>query len=264
MAEHGKAIVTGASGAVGSALTDYLTATGWEVVAWDRTAVSPTDPVDMESYLQFEFPDALFHLAIATQPTGLSNESWAINVEWSETLARLSRQQGIQFVFTSSVMVFTDDARGPFTVASAADATEGYGYEKRVAEERVLAVNPRAVVARLGWQIGDAPGSNNMIDFFEQQMAEHGQIRASRRWYPATSFVQDTAVALTRLTDNGRGLFLLDSNKQWTFYEIATALNEKHGNRWQIVPTDDFVYDQRMIDERARMPSLQDRLPTLP
>ncbi len=256
-------MITGASGAVGTALASFLRQQGWEVVAWDRTAVSLTDVPDMESYLEHEFPDVLFHLATAVEDTGLENESWVVNVEWSEALARLCRQIGIQFVFTSSVMVFTNEAKGPFKPESQPDAAEGYGYEKRMAEQRVLKVNPRAVVARLGWQIGEAAGSNNMIDFFARQMAEQGEIRASRQWYPATSFLADTAVTLARLSKNGRGLYLLDSNEKWTFYEIATALNDRHGNPWRIVPTDDFVYDQRMIDPRSRMPSLRARLSAL-
>ncbi|MCA9933546.1 MAG: sugar nucleotide-binding protein [Ardenticatenaceae bacterium] len=259
-----KAMITGASGAVGSVLARFLQEQDWEVVAWDRTAVSLTDLPDIRSYLEFEFPDVLFHLATDSESTGIENESWVVNVAWSENLARLCRQLGIQFVFTSSVMVFTNDANGPFTVEAEPDAAEGYGYEKRTAEQRVLKVNPRAVIARLGWQIGDAPGSNNMIDFFARQMEEQGEIRASRQWYPATSFLADTAVSLTRLSNNGRGLYLVDANERWNFYEIATALNELHGRPWRIIPTDDFVYDQRMIDGRSHMPSLRKRLSTLP
>ncbi len=259
-----KAIVTGASGAVGTALVSFLRERGWEVVAWDRTAVSLTDRPDMESYLEYEFPHVLFHLATAVEDTGLENESWQVNVEWPETLARLCRQIGIRFVFTSSVMVFSDSAPGPFTPESPPDAAEGYGYEKRMAEQRVQKVNPQSVVARLGWQIGDAPGSNNMIDFLARQMREQGEIRASRRWLPATSFLADTAVALARLAENGRGLYLLDSNEKWNFYDIVTALNERHGRSWHITPTDDFVFDQRMIDRRSYMPSLRARLLTLP
>ena len=257
-------MITGASGAVGGTLAHLLQGQGWDVVAWDRTAVSLTDLPDMQSYLEFEYPDILFHLATATEPTGLENESWVVNVEWTENLARLCRQLGIQFVFTSSVMVFSNDAKGPFTPESQPDAAEGYGYEKRTAEQRVLTVNPRAIVARLGWQIGDTPGSNNMIDFFTRQMAEEGEIRASRQWYPAASFLEDTAVALTHLSNNGRGLYLLDANERWNFYEIATTLNELHGRPWRITPTDDFVYDQRMFDGRSRIPSLRERLPGLP
>ncbi len=254
-----QAIITGVNGAVGTALEAQLLADGHEVTGWDRTAVPPKDLPAAEQFLQATQPDILFHLAVASQSTGKENEGWWINVEWPTQLARLCYQRNIRFVFTSSVMVFTDDAIGPFTPDSQPDAREGYGYEKLTAERQVRAANPDAVIARLGWQIGDAPGSNNMIDF----LAKQDVVRASEKWFPACSFLADTAVALQSLTYAAPGLYLLDSNGRWNFYEIAAALNNLHGNQWRIEKTADFVYDQRMRDPRANMPLLDKRLPSL-
>ncbi len=257
-----KTLLTGASGGLGIALTRHLQSYNIQTIPWDRRAV-PIDNEDrIRTFLRESAPDILFHLATASQPTGRENEGWLVNVEWTTTLARLTAEMGIRFVFTSSIMVFTDDAKGPFTPDSSPDAREGYGYEKFVAEERTLAY-PNTVVARIGWQIGDAPGTNNMLDFFHNQ-SQNGPIGASTRWYPATSFTADTAAALYRLSQGVPGRYLLDSNEKWTFYEIATALNTLHGNRWHIPPNEDFVYDQRMIEPRAGMPSLKVRLPQLP
>jgi dTDP-4-dehydrorhamnose reductase len=259
-----KAIITGARGTVGSALSKHLTAEGHQVTAWDRSVVPIDRYQPMEDFVRQERPDALFHLAIASRSTGVPNESWLVHYEWTSELAWITRQLGIRFVFTSSVMVFSDNAKGPFTPDSKPDAAEGYGYEKRMAERRVFDQNHDAIVARLGWQIGEARGSNNMIDFFERQTSEHGRIQASRKWYPACSFVRDTAPALLWLASAAPGLYMIDSNTRWTFYEITCALNEKHGGRWNVVANDDFVFDQRMIDPRVPIPSLQHTLPALP
>jgi dTDP-4-dehydrorhamnose reductase len=70
--------------------------------------------------------------------------------------------------------------------------------------------------------------------------------------------------ALHGLASAEPGLSMLDSNERWTFYEIACALNARHGGRWQVEPSEDFVFDQRMRDERIRLPSLKERLPGLP
>ena len=225
-------------------------------------------PIDryrpMEDFVRRERPDVLFHLAIASRSTGVANESWLVNYEWTSELAWIARQLGVRFVFTSSVMVFSDNAKGPFTVNSVPDASQGYGNEKRMAEQRVFQQNPEAIVARLGWQIGEKAGSNNMIDFFEKKATAGEDIAASRKWYPACSFVGDTASALAWLGSAKPGLYLIDSNTRWNFHEIASALNEKHGRRWKIVANDSFVFDQRMIDPRVPIPSLQRTLPTLP
>ncbi|MFW5748617.1 MAG: sugar nucleotide-binding protein [Chloroflexota bacterium] len=258
-----KAIITGSSGAVGTALRAHLEDNGAHVIGWDRNRVPVTDTTAMEQFVRLEGADVLFHLATASQPTGIDNEDWIVHAEWTAQLARLTRALRVPFVFTSSVMVFTDDAKGPFTPGSTPDARSGYGYEKLMGEKRALEINPGAVVARLGWQIGSGPGSNNMIDHLVKQQAEHGEIRASRRWYPACSFLADTADALGRLSASAPGLYLLDSNRRWTFYAIVNALNAHHGGAWQVVPDDAFVYDQRMVDPRAGLPSLKERLPAL-
>lgn len=254
-----KAIITGINGAVGTALKAQLVAAGHLVVGWDRTAVLPNDLNAAEQFLQATQPDVLFHLAVASQSTGKENEGWLINVAWPTQLARLCRQLDIRFVFTSSVMVFTDNAVGPFTPESVPDARDGYGYEKLIAEQQVRVANPEAVIARLGWQIGESPGSNNMIDFLAKQEV----VRASEKWFPACSFLADTAVALQSLAHATPNLYLLDSNGRWNFYQIATALNDLHGTPWRIEKTADFIYDQRMRDPRPNMPLLDKRLPSL-
>ena len=64
-----------------------------------------------------------------------------------------------------------------------------------------------------------------MIDFLERQVREHGRINASRRWLPACSFLPDTAEALWSALSQPAGLYQVDSNARWSFFDIATALN---------------------------------------
>lgn len=258
-----KILMTGARGTVGRAVVEQGRRQGCEVVAWDRAAAPPEDPGAAQRMVEQTRPDALMHLAVPSQGTGRPDEGRLVNIEWTERLARLAARAGVPFVFTSTVMVFTDHARGPFTPASEPDARDGYGGEKREAEARARAANPNAVVARLGWQIGSTTGSNNMLDHLERQAREHGEIRASTRWLPACSFVEDTAAALLRLIRQPGDLYLLSSNERWNFFEIVSALNAHHGGRWRVTPTEDFVYDQRMLDPRPGLPSLAARLPGL-
>jgi dTDP-4-dehydrorhamnose reductase len=258
-----KALITGARGTVGEALSRRLSAQGHAVTAWDRSVVPIDDYHAMEAFVRAEAPDVVYHLAVASRPTGRQNESWLVNYEWTSELAWITRVLGVRFVFTSSVMVFSNDARGPFTKDSVPDAPEGYGYEKRKAEERVRFQNPDAVIARLSWQIGDAPGSNNMIDYFTRKARELGRVPVSTRWYPAAAFLSDTADALIALSKMPADIYMLDSNERFTFYDIARALDRLHGGAWDVTPTEDFVFDQRMRDRRVFMPSLAVRLPEL-
>lgn len=258
-----KVLVTGLGGTVGQALAARLRAERHEVVGWDRAAV-PIDRYDaMDRFVAETGPDAIVNLAIASRPTGRPDESWLVNHDWPSELAWICRQRGVRFVHASSVMVFSDRAEGPFTVESAPDATEGYGHEKRAAEGRVAYQNPDAVIARLGWQIGAAPGSNNMIDFLEKRTREQGHVAASARFLPACSFLPDTAAALCRAIAAPPGLYQVDSNRGHSFLAIARALSALYGGRWPVVEASEPAQDQRMIDPRLEVPPLGARLPAL-
>ncbi|ATB27339.1 sugar nucleotide-binding protein [Melittangium boletus] len=259
-----KALVTGAGGTVGARLCEDLERWGVEVVRWPRERVPVDDYWAMEHFVRSVAPDVLFHLATASRPTGRANESWFITYEWTSELAWICRQVGVRFVFASTAMVFSDHAPGPFTVDSVPDASEGYGYEKRRAEERVFQQNPEARVVRLGWQIDEHPSGNNMLAALEAQARERGWVEASTRWFPACSFLDDTVRALQALAWAEPGLYLLDANERWSFHDIVRALNARRGGSWRVEPTEHFVFDQRMMDDRVVLPSLQKRLPDLP
>ncbi len=258
-----KAIVTGASGTLGKVLVNTLAQQGYEAIPWDRSRVPIDDYTSMMAFVSGHRPDVLFHLAIASQSTGRDNEQWLVNYEWPSELAWICKELGIRLVYTSTAMVFSDHNKGPHTLDSVPDAAEGYGYVKRMSEERVFYQNPDAIIARLGWQIGKAPGSNNMIDFFDKNMKEQGQVSCSTRWLPACSFLEDTALALLSLVNKEKGLYMIDANDHWNFFEIASALNALHGDIWNIVPNEDFIYDQRMIDDRVNIPLISTHLPHL-
>ncbi|MGB3076482.1 MAG: sugar nucleotide-binding protein, partial [Chitinophagales bacterium] len=176
-------------------------------------------------------------------------------------LAWITRKLNVKFVFTSTNLVFSNRQSGPFDTTSKPDAESGYGYEKRMAEERVRSQNPDALIARLGWQIGHAAGSNNMIDYLQRHMDESGIIRANVNWKPACSFIEDSCHRLLDLALNDApSLYMIDANTRWNLFEIATALNHQHGNRWKILPFAGENIDNRMNDERINIPALDQRL----
>lgn len=260
-----KILVTGSHGTLGQALCQHLREQGHCVVGWDRTHVSTEHYAVMDAYIRGVAPDVLFHLAVASAlpSSAASAESWRINHDWPSELAWICRQQGIRFVFTSTALVFSNAKTGPFDLAAEPDAAAGYGYEKRMAEQRVLAQNPDSRVVRLGWQIGEHAGSNNMVDFLERQMQAQGHIAASSAWYPACSFLPDTCAALLQVQAMPPGLYMADSNRHWAFFEIVQALAQQRGAHWQVQANTDYIYDQRLLDPRLVLPPLSVRLPGL-
>ncbi|MCX9158172.1 sugar nucleotide-binding protein [Niveibacterium sp. 24ML] len=260
-----KLLVTGSSGTLGTAVNRAAVAAGHQFIGWNRQAADPLTPASHPAYIDAIAPDAILHLAVAATSTGRDNEGWRTTVDWSLGLADYAAQRGLPLVFTSTALVFDNSLSGPFTLASATNAREGYGFEKRCAEHGVLLRHPGgARVARLGWQIDPQGSGNNMVAHAHREMAAHGAIGASRRWQPACSFVDDTATALLRLIDAPPGLYMLDSNRDGaSFADILRALSQTFGYHWQIAENEDYVYDQRLIDPRHGMPALAVHLPSL-
>ena len=256
-------LITGANGTVGTALCEAIRAKGNRAIGWDRSRVRPGDEWAAKAYVEGIAPSAIFHLAMPSVPTGMENEGWIVNEKWTADIATAAAERDIPFVYVSTVMVYTNHAVGPFTPDVPPDEAEGYGGGKRRGELAALGANPESRIARLGWQIGRARGGNNMIEFLEKQQEERGEITASTKWLTGTSFVDDTANGLLAVAGFASGTYHVGSNTRWNFFEIVSALNAVHGNRWNVRATEDFVYDQRLMDERVPMPRLEDRLPLL-
>ena len=117
--------------------------------------------------------------------------------------------------------------------------------------------------AGFGWQIGTGPGGNNMVEYLRKQQLEKGKVSASRKWLPACSTLADTSQLLTKVLALPGGTYMVDSNRRWTFYDIARAINDRYNFGWQVEACDDFVFDQRMQDERLPAPPLSAHFPLL-
>lgn len=237
-----KAIITGMNGTVAPVVARRLRRTGTSVVAWDRAAVAVDDDRAIDRFLNEHRPDLFFH--IATGPP-----------EWAERIARRCTAGGIRLVYTGSVSVFGEAQVGPFGVEDMPEPSDDYGAYKLDCEQRVRAACPGAVIARLGWQIGDAPGSNNMLDFFAKSADPDGTLRLSTRWIPACAFLKDTASALVQLASDASaaGVYHLEANPGLGLFAIGTMLSARHENRWNVVAVDQPVRCNLMRDERIEV-----------
>ena len=249
-------VVTGASGTVGTAVTEDLAARNDEVVVWDRTRVSTRRYAQMEAFLRETAPDRVVHLAFAAR-AGSEAEAWAVDVEWVHELAWACRTLRIPWVHVSTVLVFAPWQNGPFRSDTIPAEADGYGGRKREAEARARAQDPNVRIVRLGWQIGK--GGNQMAAWLEERAAK-GPVCASTVWQPACSFLDVTAAALVRAFDVPPGLYQVDSNAGWSFYDIAGALARFRGADWVIEADQAFQQDQRMVDPWLEVPLLNERL----
>lgn len=237
-----RAIITGSHGAVAPFFIQECEKRGIEVIIFDRTKVDILDYNQVFSFIEQTKPDLFFH--IATGP-----------LKWISNIVSCCAQLNIKMIYISTVSIFREDGTGPYTLDSVPDAVDGYGVYK-LQGEKICKEYGNRLTARLGWQIGEEEGTNNMMDFLIKQHRERGFIGASSIWYPSCSFLPDTAKTVVDLAIHEKGLFQINANDKYNFYEIVNGLNKKYHMNWDVRKEDSFGRDDRMIDERVSIKKL--------
>lgn len=238
-----KVILTGLNGTVAPWISKHYTTNGYEVIPYDREVV----PVDhYEAILRFieqHDPRVVIHCALGP-------------VEWAEMLAKICYMLQITFVYISTVSVYGNHQKGPFVVTDVAEPTDDYGKYKKDCEDRCLAINPKTYVLRLGWQIGYDEYQNQMLNYIHQAMKKDGVCTLSSRFYPSVSFLEDTAAAIYQVVLNlPPSLYLVNSNHQYSLYEIGLYLKRLHP-LIKIKEDTQFQLDNRMFDVRVPIKKL--------
>lgn len=239
-----KFLLTGMNGTVAPAIAAELEAQGHAVVAWDRSVLPYSTLAEVQAAFDQVKPDAVMHFAMGS-------------TDWAAWMASECQRRGLRFLHTSSVSVYGASQVGPFTIEDAPHPDDDYGRYKLEGEQKVLASNPSAAVFRIGWQIGDAPGNNNMIDYFDRQMREKGVIQASTLWIPGASRLVDTAECLVRhFLEGYQGIYHVDGNPGFNLYELALESKQRLGTDWVIEPIEGMVRNHRMTDPRITIRAL--------
>ncbi|MBN8645083.1 MAG: sugar nucleotide-binding protein [Planctomycetes bacterium] len=244
------ALVTGMNGTVAPALASVLRASGWRVTPWDRSSDPVDDRAVVERVLERCRPDWVCHVATGSP-------------DWAEWIAQWCGANRTRLMWTSTVSIYADSTPAPLGVDAPALANDDYGRYKADCERRVRGACPSALVPRLGWQIGEAPGSNTMTDYlFRTAREKDGIVEASEAWIPSTAWLGDTATAIAGLMTRGaEGPFQLEGNGAGlSMFDLATAVNRKFAAGWTIVQTRTPAMDRRMHDPRVSMGQVRDRL----
>ena len=234
-----KIMITGMNGTVAPVLADALQTDGHRIIPWDRSSIPVDDAVSVKKFIGNEKPDWFFHLATGSQ-------------EWAELIAGICHAQKIKFLYTSSVSVFAAQQQGPFSIKDIPRPGDDYGRYKLNCERQVQTACSGALIVRLGWQIGTTAGGNHMTAYLDKICQAQGHIAASTNWYPACSFLSDTAAGLVHIMQHfSAGLYHLDSNPGLSFHEIATGLRQMQNAPWIISRDRIPVQNNRLIDKRV-------------
>lgn len=210
-----RVLVTGLNGTVAHKVATILESKGIVIVPYNREFISTTDASEIETFIKTVKVDACLHFA-----TG--------SVEWTRLLADITNKLKIKFIFISTVMVFDSKTQqAPFKPSDPLLGNGDYAAYKIKSEEALKSYN-HVSIARLGWQIDYLTQTNNMLNFLKTQIETKGVYKASHNWFPACSFIKDTALGLHEILYLEPGIYHLDSNDGVSMVEIVKFLSTIH------------------------------------
>lgn len=207
-----RALVIGASGQVGAALTARLRERGHDVVGTHHSVQQPglrpldlTDIAATEGLIEEVEPDWV------VCPGGLTavdycethpDEAMAVNRDAPGAAARAAAKRGAGFVFFSTDYVF-DGTAGPYAEDDPVNPLSVYGRSKLEGERRAVEENPRTIVIRTTVVYGPEPQGKNSVYQMLKRASNGEPIRAPRDQITNPTYNVDLAAATVELIEGG-------------------------------------------------------------
>ncbi len=177
-------------------------------------------------------------------------ESAAVNVEGTHTVARVAAELGMRLVFFSTDYVF-DGAAGPYREDAVPNPINEYGRQKRAAEEGVLAASEDHLVVRVCGVYGyEAAGKNFVMSFVRRARAGE-RLRVPSDQWGNPSYVEDVAAAVRALAAAGqRGVWHVAARDYLSRADFARCICREFG-----VPEEAFeAVSSEALQQRAPRP----------
>ncbi len=236
-------VLTGASGILGGGFVSALH--GQRLVCLDRSALRCARLTDRLAELA---PALVINCAADTDVEGAETapaHSFATNAELPEALARAAAACGAEMVHFSSTGCYGDWKQTPYTEDDPLRPTTVHHRSKAAGEERVLRAHPRALVLRLGWVFGGAPGQRK--NFVGARLWE-AEGKDTLGCNPAQSGcptpVEDVVAQVLALTDAGiTGVAnCVGTGPPVSRLDYVAAILAAAGSRTRVVPV---IYPRR-------------------
>jgi dTDP-4-dehydrorhamnose reductase len=234
-------LITGASGLVGSRFVE-LKSPDFEILPVDINTFDITDKASVEKYILDNKPTAIIHFAGYTDVEGAEKErgqesgpAWEVNVLGTRNVSEAANKNGVYMVHISTDFVFkgSEEDKGPYSEDKALPTSnEGigwYGWTKKLAEDEVRKVHPKAAIARISYPFrakfdSKKDFARNIIFLFEQGTLY--PLFSDQFITPA--FIDDVAAGLNILvTKKLPGVFHLVCTGVTTPQEFGNYLLEK-------------------------------------
>lgn len=193
-------LVTGAAGLVGRALVEHCSASGDEVLAFDRHALDIGDMAAVQRVVWNTRPDAIINCAAWTDVDGCESDpekAARVNSFGPENLARAARDVDAVLVTISTDYVFDGAKEGFYTQRDQPSPISVYGKYKLGGERRAQTMYARTIVVRSGYIFG--PGGKNFLSNVIARAERGEKLKAIGDYWGTPTYGHDLAIRLREL-----------------------------------------------------------------
>jgi dTDP-4-dehydrorhamnose reductase len=225
------ALITGAGGLLGRALTDLLAASGWRVVALARADLDITREDDVRNAIEAHRPDVVFNCAATPDVDRCEREpemAFEVNERGPRWLARHAVRVGAEIVHVSTDYVFDGKKEGFYTQEDEPGPLSVYARSKLAGEMAVREEAERFYIVRSSWIFG-AGGKN-----FGSRVVELARSGARLKGVTDQTSIPTYAPDLARRIEEvvalrAHGLYQVTNTGPTSWYEFARLALERAG-----------------------------------
>ncbi|MGW7592263.1 SDR family oxidoreductase [Streptomyces rubiginosohelvolus] len=233
-------LIVGGSGFLGSELVRQAKAAGHTTVATYATKPGNSIP-DAWRRLDLRDAESLDSVVAAAQPRVVINASsgradWAITAEGPVQLALVTAKRGTPLVHVSTDAVFSGAGTARYDESRLPDPVTPYGAAKAAAETGILAVHPKAVVARTSLIIGHGLSVHERLVHELATGTTDGALYTDDIRCPV--HVSDLAAALLELADgSAAGIHHVAGTDALSRHQLGVLIAERDGLDASRLPT---------------------------
>lgn len=217
-------LITGATGTLGQAFHRICTRRGLAHQVTDRAALDITDAASIANALDRLRPWAVINTAgfvRVPEAEHQPDDCFRINTTGPELLAAACHQRGIPFVTFSSDLVFDGKLGRAYLEPDPTSPACVYGESKALAEDRVLEIDPRALIVRTSAFFGPWD-PHNFLHHTVAALSRGEEVHASGNAIVSPTYVPDLVHAtLDLLLDGERGIWHLANVGSISWHDLA-------------------------------------------
>jgi dTDP-4-dehydrorhamnose reductase len=203
-----KILVTGSSGMLGTAVSEWLSA-DYDIAGLDKRAGRSAEQVDITARdntvksIAGRKPDLVIHAAAWTDVDGCEKEpdkAQKINIKGTENVTVAASKLGIPLIYISTDFVFDGRKKTPYTEDDTPNPLNVYARSKLEGEKRVEKLN-KYLILRTSWLFG--ANGKNFVDTILDEAKKEKNLRVVDDQVGSPTYAKDLAEAIGKLLKSG-------------------------------------------------------------